>query len=94
LPAGVAENGYVDLEGTVERFERSGVATTGLIAASDDDWDRYESRHWRAVEEWFAESPQHPDAEDIRARHELNRGEYIRTNRALLGWAIFVGRKS
>jgi hypothetical protein len=36
------------------------VTITGIIAASDDDWDRYESLHWRALEEWLAE---HPDDE-------------------------------
>ena len=36
----------------------------------EDDWDRYETLHWRAVEEWLAENPDDPDAADIRARHE------------------------
>jgi hypothetical protein len=60
------------------------------IAASEDDWDRYESLHWRAIEEWLA---QHP-GEDFRAQHERHRGDYLRFQRALLGWAIFVGRKN
>jgi SAM-dependent methyltransferase len=93
LPPAVADDGYVDLAGTVERFEAAGVATTGLIASSDDDWDRYESLHWRAVEEWLAENPGHPDAAEIRQRHGRYRADYIGASRALLGWAIFVGRK-
>jgi hypothetical protein len=60
-----------------------------MIAASDDDWGRYESLHWRAIEEWLAE---HPDKE-FRAEHDRFRHEYLGAHRALLGWAIFVGRK-
>ena len=72
------------------RLEAEGFALTGLVAASEDDWDRYEGLHWRAMEEWLAE---HPD-EELRALHEQRRAEYLRSQRSLLGWAIFVGRKA
>ena len=90
LSDGVDSQGYVDLEETVARLERPGLALTGMIAASDDDWDRYESLHWRAIDEWLAE---HPD-EEFRAQHERSRRDYLGAQRALLGWAIFVGRKA
>jgi SAM-dependent methyltransferase len=93
LPDGIDANEFVSLDATVARFERDGLATTGIIAASDDDWDHYESLHWRAVEEWLAEEPDHPDAAEIRARHRRHRGDHFGFRRALLGWAIFVGRK-
>jgi SAM-dependent methyltransferase len=89
LPDGIDDDGYVDLPGTIERFARPGLQPTGIIAASDDDWDHYETRHWRAVEEWLAESPD----EDFRAEHERRRSEYIAHKRELRGWAIFVGRR-
>ena len=94
LPPGIDDQGYVDLAQTVGRFERAGFAITGIVAASDDDWDHYESLHWRAVEEWLAEHPGHADAAEIRARHERRRSDYFAFERALLGWAIFVGRRS
>lgn len=93
LPAEAEAAPYVDLEATVERFESAGVATTGIISASEDDWDRYESLHWRAVEEWPAEQPAGAGADGVGADHERFRRDYCRTNRALLGWAIFVGRR-
>jgi SAM-dependent methyltransferase len=93
LPDGIENEGFVDLPATVERFERAGLAPTGMIAASEDDWDHYESLHWRATEEWLAEHPDHPDAKDIRTQHNRYRDDYFRLKRALLGWAIFVGRK-
>lgn len=85
---------FIGLEATIARFEGAGLVTTGLIAASEDDWDRYESLHWRALEEWLAAHPDHADAKEIRSRHERSRRDYIRFQRALLGWAIFVGRKA
>jgi SAM-dependent methyltransferase len=94
LIAGIDDMGYVDLASTVQRFVGAGVALTGVIAASEDDWDRYESRHWRAVEEWVAENPDDPHGADFRATHEERLADYFSVKREQLGWAIFVGRKS
>ena len=88
-PEGVDDQGYVTLDETVGRLEWAGLALTGLIAASDDDWDRYKSLHWRAIEEWLAEQPD----DEFRAKHEGYRRSYLRYERELLGWAIFVGRR-
>lgn len=93
LPEGVDPEGMVDLEGTVARFEQAGLQVTGLIAASDDDWDHYESLHWRAIEEWLAAHPDHPHAAELRVAHQQDRGAYFRYKRALLGDAIFIGRR-
>jgi hypothetical protein len=79
---------------TVDRFQSGGLALTGLIAASVDDWDRYESLHWRALEEWLATNPGHEDAGAIREQHVARRRDYLRSERPRLGWAIFVGRRS
>jgi precorrin-6B methylase 2 len=93
LPAGVDSEGYVSLPETVDRFERSGLRVVSLIAASEDDWDRYETLHWRSLEEWLAEHPDDPDAGHIRRRYAADRDRYLRFQRSLLGWAIFVGWK-
>jgi SAM-dependent methyltransferase len=90
LPDGTDPEGFVSLAETAARLERAGFALTGVVAASEDDWDRYESLHWRALEEWLAG---HPDAE-IQTGHERSRSDYLRFRRALLGWAVFVGRTS
>jgi SAM-dependent methyltransferase len=90
---GVEADNFVDLAATVERFQSAGLALTGLIAASEDDWDRYESLHWRALEEWLAVNPEHADAAAIREQHVGFRDNYLRRQRAQLGWAIFAGRR-
>jgi SAM-dependent methyltransferase len=89
LPPGIDDEGYVPLAETVARFESAGLAPVGLIAASDDDFDWYESQHWRALEEWLDAN----NDVDIRERHERERAHYLAHGRRLLGWAIVVGRK-
>ena len=77
------EEEFLDLRGTVSRFEAAGVELTGLVAASQDDWDRYESLHWRAaVEEGGA---------DVTRTHRARRDAYLTRRRSALGWAIFTG---
>jgi len=84
---------WTTLEGTVVAFETSGLPVVSIIASSEDDWDRYETFHLQAVEQWLATSPDDPDAPEIRARHEGGKRAYLRHGRELVGWAIFIGWK-
>lgn len=92
-PAGAHPGEFVSLQETLGRFEGVGLATTGLIAASQDDWDHYRSLEWQAIEEWLAAEPDHPDAAAVRTQHQERRKRYFQVDRAALDWAIFVGRK-
>ena len=74
-------------------LETSGLPVVSVIASSEDDWDRYETLHWQAVERWLESNPTASDAGDIRARHDRYKRTYLRHGRELVGWAIFVGRK-
>jgi SAM-dependent methyltransferase len=96
LPEDYAERDepFTTLEGTVALMERGALRVVSVIASSEDDWDRYETLHWRAVEEWLAENADDPDAGDIRSRHERYKETYLRHAREYLGWAIFVGWKA
>jgi SAM-dependent methyltransferase len=95
LPDDYTERGdpWTTLEGTVLVVEAFGLSVVSVIASSEDDWDRYETLHWQAVEEWLAENGDDPDAEEIRARHEHWKRTYLKHGRDHLGWAIFVGWK-
>ncbi len=94
LPRGIDDHGFVALRETVGLFESAGLSLQGMIASNEDDWDRYESQHWRALEEWLAANPRDADATEIRERHERARDDYLSFQRELLGWAIFVALKS
>ena len=84
---------FTSLDGTVAIIESGDLRVVTLIDSSRDDWDRYETLHWRAVEEWLAESPKDPDVDEVRASYERWKRTYLRHGRELLGWAIFVCRK-
>src|SRR5262249_53215837 len=92
LPDGLSDDRGVPIPDPVDLCCAAGLVAATLIDASLDDWDRYETLHWRALEEWLAAHPDDPDADDIRRRHEANRDAYLRWQRDRLGWAIFVAR--
>jgi SAM-dependent methyltransferase len=85
---------WTTLDGTVTIFETSGHRVVSVIASSEDDWDRYETLHWQSVERWLADNADDPDAPEIRSRHERHKRTYLRHERDVLGWAIFVGWKA
>jgi SAM-dependent methyltransferase len=87
------DGGYVTLAGTAARFDAAELDLETFIDGSLDDWDRYETPHWRAVLEWLAEHPDDPHAPEFRRRHEQNRDEYLSWQRERLGWAIFAARR-
>jgi SAM-dependent methyltransferase len=86
------EEEWLPLPETIERAESAGIRVVSLIASSQDDWDRYESLHWLALDEWLAANPEHPQADEFRARGAARRARYLAWERAALGWAIFVCR--
>jgi hypothetical protein len=86
------EGEWLPLAEAVEHAESAGVRVLSLIASSEDDWDRYESLQWQALDRWLAANPGHPQAEEFRARGAADRDRYLRWERAVMGWAIFVCR--
>lgn len=86
------EGEWLPLPETIERVESTGVRVVSFIASSEDDWDRYESLQWLALDEWLAANPGHPQAEEFRARGSEGRARYLAWERATMGWAIFVCR--
>jgi SAM-dependent methyltransferase len=88
----VDEGEWLPLPETIELAESTGVRVVSLIASSDDDWDRYESLHWLALDDWLTANPGHPQADEFRARGAARRARYLAWERALIGWAIFVCR--
>jgi len=89
-PVGIDTMGYVSLSETGAKVERHGVSLIGLISSSTDDWDRYESLHWRAVEDWLAENDD--DDDEIRRTNEERKRRYL-ARRDAFGWAMFLARK-
>jgi SAM-dependent methyltransferase len=87
-----AEEEWLPLPETIGRAESAGVRVVSLIASSEDDWDRYESLHWQTLDRWLAANPHDPQAEEFRVRGAADRDRYLRWERSVMGWAIFVCR--
>jgi SAM-dependent methyltransferase len=94
VPVNVDAQSFVPLPDTVDVIERAGLAVVALIASSLDDWDRYETLHWQAAEEWLREHPDDPAAAAIEEQHREYRRRYLEHRRDLLGWALFAGLKA
>ncbi len=96
LPEDYDERGepFTTLEGTVAILETGSLRCVSVIASSEDDFDRYETLHWRAVEEWLAENGDDPGAAEIHEWHGRAKRTYLRHGRDHLGWALFVGWKA
>ena len=92
---GVEADGFVDLAATVERFQSAGLALTGLIAASRGRLGPLREPPLARARGVARRQPR-PSGRggDARTARLAARDNYLRKQRAQLGWAIFAGRKS
>lgn len=77
---------------TVQILRGNGLELIGLIDSSLDDWDEYESLHWRAAGEWLRANGDHPDFDAFREFSETGQRRHLEFDRDALGWAMFVCR--
>lgn len=70
--------------------EGVGFDLVGLVSASLDDWDRYESRHWANIAAWAAQNPDHPKRDDMLIASRRYRNDYLTSERGRIGWSILV----
>jgi SAM-dependent methyltransferase len=82
----------VGLEGILKIFEDSGTYLVEMVLATDTDWDRYESKHWWAVERWMRENPDDPEFIELISFLNKSRLGYFRYERPLCDWGVFVLR--
>jgi cyclopropane fatty-acyl-phospholipid synthase-like methyltransferase len=82
------------LAGRIDSLQKAGFDVIAMIAASQDDFDRYASEHWRALHTWAAANAEHPDCSDLVRSHKASRERYLAWERRYIGWAIFVAKRS
>jgi len=85
---------FRDLAGTLKRIEDNGMELTGMVLASEDDWDNYEAAHWRNMEQWVRENPEDTDVSEFGAIMRKDRDVYLRWAREFLGWGVFIIQES
>jgi len=83
---------FVDLAGTLVRFEDAGLDLVEMVLATEETWDRYAASQWLNVAQWLDEHAHDPDAADVRAIRDHLRRSYLAHGRHHLGWGVFVLR--
>ena len=73
--------------------EEMGLSPAYALVSNLDDWDRYEGLQWYAADRWARTHPDDPDMEEVLAKVNAGRKEYLTWGRDTLGWAIYVFRK-
>ena len=81
----------IEMLGVVQRH---GAEVSALISASEADFERYASHHRHATLRWARENPGHADHDEVLDKSNADWGYYLRTIRPLMGWTIYVGRKT
>lgn len=80
------------LADTAAMLDGDGLTLIALLDSSLDEWDRYESLHWRAAERWLREHPDHIDHQQFAKVAQRFKWEHIAYDREALGWSLFVAR--
>lgn len=68
----------------------TGYELAGIVRASVDDWDRYESDNWDGLLRWLRANPTHPERQAVIDHLLETQVEYVRYVRGSLGWAMYA----
>ena len=77
-----------------QALQRRHLDLTGIVATSIDDWDHYESQHWRAAAAWLRANPNDPDAAWLARKIAMDRSDYLSQERDCFGWAVFIAERA
>jgi len=89
---GMERNLFGDHRGNVSAGLDQGLTLLYSVVSSEDDWGRYQGLTWNAAERWAAANPDDPDREAVLARTRTARDNYLRWERDLFGWAVYLFR--
>lgn len=81
--------GLSNLVGVLDRIEAAELELTEMVVASQEDWDRYQSRHWATATAWLKANPGHHEADEVKAMVRQTRRDYL-SGRGSLAWAVFI----
>ena len=81
---------YETLPGLVTLFANLGYDLVEMVLADEDGWDRYRAAQWLNIRTWLDEHPDDELADDLRVELDQAPLEYVRHERHLLGWGVFV----
>ena len=86
------EDQFALLPDLLDRSQRAGYELVETVRASDDDWDRYEAKQWKTVDQYLRDDPDDPDRDALYRWIDDKRSTYLEYGRRYLGWGVFVFR--
>ncbi len=87
---GATPDELTDLAGLVERAVSAGFRPVDLQTANEDEWNAFESGYLRDPEEWLLHNPDGAGADDVRAKADTHRTQWLRGYRGVLGFAYLT----
>ena len=89
---GAAEGDMTSHAGYVALGEALGLVPLWASTASDAEWDDYEWRYGRGIEDFVADTPSDPDAKEMLTRIRAWRKSYLTMGRDTLGFGLYLFR--
>ncbi len=78
--------------GNIAIGEGKGLRCIYAMESSNDDWDHYLALQWKAVYEYSKAKPGDPDLAELVSRNAGERANYLRWERGVLGWGVYIFR--
>ncbi len=90
---GLAAGDLLDHPRNVRIGEEAGLVPICTAVSTEDEWERYERLHARAVQEYAAAHPEDPDAEALWKRARRRYEAFEHWGRDTLGFGLYVFQK-
>ncbi len=78
--------------GNITVGEEKGLRCIYAMESGTDDWDNYEMLQWKSVYDYSVERPDDPDLPELMERKWREKENYLRWERGVLGWGVYVFR--
>jgi SAM-dependent methyltransferase len=91
--AGEEYLGFGSHADNVATARRLGLNLVYTVVSSREEWDGYQGLQWYAAEDYARENPADPDVPALLGRMRREQENYLRWERELLGWAVYVFRQ-
>jgi SAM-dependent methyltransferase len=78
--------------GNIAKGEGQGLRCIYSMESSNDDWDHYITLQWKAVHEYSKLKPDDPDLTELVERNGKEKEYYLRWERGVLGWGVYIFR--
>jgi ubiquinone/menaquinone biosynthesis C-methylase UbiE len=90
----LAKRSFNTHHGNMTTGVAQGLAPLYSLVSSEADWDKYEGLHWYATRQYANSHPEDPDLQDLLGRDARYRESYLKYQRDILGWAIYLFQKN